>query len=55
MREAEAIRDAATVAFDGVATRVFRAEDLRAVALQKGRALRYFQKVFRVKKAQTPL
>jgi len=41
--EAEAIRDAATVAFDGVATRVFRAEHLCAVALQTGREKDYLR------------
>jgi hypothetical protein len=39
----EAIRDAVEVEFDGVPTRVFRAEYLCAVALQTGRAKDYLR------------
>jgi hypothetical protein len=39
----EAIRDAVDVDFDGVPTRVFRAEHLCAIALQTGRAKDYLR------------
>ena len=40
---AEAIRSAATVDYDGVPTRVFRAEHLCAIALQLGRSKDYLR------------